>query len=89
MLTVHKFQFDTDGLSTDMARPIKPLHVDIQNGKLCLWMLVDTEVKTNVDIIVTDTGHPVRSHWTPCGTVIDPPFVWHIWIPRNQFGIRK
>jgi hypothetical protein len=88
MLTVHKYHFDIDGYAGKcQGRPIQPLKVDIQNGTPTLWMLVDTDAQpTNLDIIVTGTGHEVQKGWTYCGTVQDGRFVWHVWIPSKQFG---
>lgn len=89
MLTVHKFQFDIEGENTiiECARPIQPLHVGMQNDKLTLWMLVDDDATAyDVKVYITGTGHEVEKYWTYCGSVQAGIFVWHVWIPNNQFG---
>lgn len=86
MLTVHKYQFNTDGFHAVINRPIQPLSVQLQDDWITLWMLVDTEAQSKIDIIVTGTGHPVEKGLKYCGTVQWPPFVWHVWIPNDQLG---
>jgi hypothetical protein len=87
MITIHKFQFDPQGLSTTMKWPLQPLSVGLQNDEITLWMLVDdAQEERSVDIIVTPTGGEVRKDWTYCGTVQQGRFVWHVWIPSRQFG---
>lgn len=61
------------------------LHVDSQDGELCLWALVDTNPGTPVTrvISVVDTG---RRLWPEregrrndyIGSVVISPSVWHV-----------
>jgi hypothetical protein len=85
MRTVHKVRFNLDGYSGKFAVPIKPLACAIQDGIMCLWILVDDAIECNIDVIVTGTGHLVDPSWTYCGTIQEPPFVWHIWMPSSNF----
>ena len=62
-----------------------PLHVEVQNGRLCLWaLLVDTNTKTTIvrRFIVRGTGHDIDPtlNLQPVSTLMhhDGKLVWHI-----------
>ncbi len=60
------------------------LHVDVDpNDKLCLWALIDlaAPLKT-VEIMNVGTGieHPPLDNWTFLGTVVQGPWVNHLFI---------
>lgn len=52
-------------------------HVDMQNGKICLWALVQlTDSNATRTFHVFATGEDTAGHYT--GTVLDGVFVWHV-----------
>lgn len=86
MQTVYKY--DLEPLNTEsLSMPVgsKILHVDNQDGNLCLWALVDTSVTTMCSRIITVVGTE-HQLWTKeagkrneyIGTVVIDPFVWHV-----------
>ena len=60
------------------------LHVEMQHGRLCMWALVDTDVKTTFTrrFIVRGTGHDIDPAFDlrHVGTLMhhDGQLVWHI-----------
>lgn len=56
-----------------------------QNGKLCVWFLVDpTAHKIERTFAIVGTGHPVSTeNFDFCATVLMGNFVWHIFIDRK------
>lgn len=71
-----------DGQGVGMPQGAQLLHVAEQNGVLCLWAIVDPDAPNVIrHITIRGTGHPcgpecnVVSH---IGTVMTPPFVWHV-----------
>ncbi len=62
----------------------KILHVDNQNGQLCLWVEVETnsEVKS-INIAVIGTGNPIPGYAKVyIGSAVINPFVWHVYTDR-------
>lgn len=57
-----------------------PLSAGMQNGEVCVWMLVKPEaVKVEREFRVVGTGHIFDSNgYSFIGTVQDGSFVWHI-----------
>lgn len=68
--------------------PARVLSAAIQNGKLCIWALVDTDCdELNVTVNISGTGHVIAAPTEVVlaryvGTVMDPPFVWHVFAER-------
>lgn len=82
MRTIYKYQLRVvDGLqeiTTHIGAHI--VHVGQQNGYVCVWMEVDTslpEQKRHFEII--GTGQPIPFDRLYVGTVMLPPFVWHVY----------
>lgn len=88
MKAVWKYQSNVqDDITITTHRNSKFLHAGMQNGKLTLWLEVDTtEPVATREFIVHGTGHPVRptldGYATWLATVRDDPFVWHIYEAR-------
>ena len=61
------------------------LSVGNQQGAVCLWAKGDpTAVTRNRVIEMIGTGHPISpARRTFLGTVLDDPFVWHVF-ERHQ-----
>lgn len=55
------------------------LHVAMQDGKICIWALIDTRQKaSNRLFVVYGTGHPITTVGPYIGTAHDRQFVWHV-----------
>jgi len=55
------------------------LSVQIQNGDICLWALVDLELGVeNKEIIIVGTGMTINCNVNHIGTVQEDSFVWHV-----------
>ena len=83
MKVIYKYKLDvTDRQSLQLPKSYQILKVDMQNGVLCLWALVDPDndsVCCTIDII--GTGHAGIDDNTPrrhLNSVFDGPFVWHV-----------
>lgn len=86
MKTIHKFPFDVDDRLT-ILMPIGAtiLHVACQDGRPCLWALVDTEsTPTHFRRFrIFGTGHSIPDDTAEfrlvyLATFQKPPFVWHL-----------
>jgi hypothetical protein len=58
------------------------LHVGLQDGNICAWVERDDYWANNdhsVELMITGTGHEVPKLCAHVGSVIQPPFVWHVW----------
>ena len=81
MLTIHKFELEiTDVQTIGMRADAKILHVDNQNGTLCIWALLSTsDVITERRFYIFGTGHQVpRIGLKHIGSVLMDEFVWHV-----------
>lgn len=83
MKTIHKYPLEITGeQQIDMPEDSRILSVQVQDGKVCLWAMVDTEtekVKRNVRIF--GTGSPVDlDGLSYIGTVQQNYLVWHVFI---------
>lgn len=79
--SIWKFVLDLNNVNQCIAMPpgARIVHVNWQNG-LCLWAEVlggqsQTEDRT---FVVHGTGHFIPKG-TYVGTVMAPPFVWHVY----------
>lgn len=72
----------TDDQEILMPAQAKILSVGNQDGKLCVWALVDTEQPIAPKYFsIVGTGHPMSEDFPLkrfVGTVIMSPFVWHV-----------
>lgn len=88
MLTIHKFSFKVDD-TVKVALPNGAVirHVGKQGGPpghLTLWAEVNPDKPTvERTLFVRGTGHPLPDGAISfLGTVMDGPFVWHVYEPR-------
>jgi hypothetical protein len=88
MITIHKYPLEIiDIQPVIIPKAFSPLSVQIQNGKLCLWALVDNEAKkVTRNVYIVGTGNPApeqanRSNYV--GTVQSRPFVWHVFMGKT------
>lgn len=81
MRTIWKFELEvSDEQTIAIPQGAQLLHAGVQGEQLCLWAIVDPNAPTvNRHIGIRGTGHPcefnIMSH---IGTVMMPPFVWHL-----------
>ncbi len=86
MFTIHKWGLEmTDMQVIKMPRLSSPLTVQIQNGGISLWAMVDTRLtpETNRMVYIVGTGNPMpdilrRDQYV--GTVQHQSFVWHVFV---------
>lgn len=88
--TVYKYPFDVDDeIAVVLPDRASVLHIDLDpafpagSGHLAVWALVDPGEQPVVPmrLRVAGTGHPVPNGIGAAGwraTVIDGPFVWHV-----------
>ena len=69
-----------DKSEVEIPEGFVPLHVAPQGGLIRLWAEVETNSpeKTHRFQII-GTGHEVPKGAQYLGTVLDPPFVWHLY----------
>jgi len=86
MQAIYKYPLEIIGSLTDVQVPLgaKPLSVANVRDQVCLYCLVDLDedqmVSLPIAIYGTDTPHYGISG-TFLGTVLDGPYVWHVFIP--------
>jgi hypothetical protein len=83
MKTIWKFPLEiTDWQIVQMPRDPGHLTVQMQNGQLCLWSIVDTDNSiTGHPVIIVGTGNPFpeEAEGLPyIGSVQNDGFVWHV-----------
>jgi hypothetical protein len=91
MKTIYKYPLElTDRQAVSMPIGSKILSVDNQNGTICVWAEVDSDVPHNryYSFRIVGTGNPIDFTTKPnetvrpynfLGTVIMNPFVWHVY----------
>jgi hypothetical protein len=83
MRTIFKYTLDPR-ISAPQAIPMpldaKIRHVHMQHGRVTIWAEVDTQNEIqNRRFCIHGTGHPInRIEAKYAGTVMDDPYVWHI-----------
>lgn len=59
-------------------------HVGMQDGWLCLWAEVDTDVPTSErEFVMVGTGYTVPESTSYVGSTQDGPLVWHLYEVRS------
>ena len=83
METIYKYEFNINSIGIlTMPKGAKPLAVQLQNSKPCLWAEVDIR-KDSVERIlrIFSTGYPVDTYGrTYVGTIQIDEFVWHCYL---------
>lgn len=68
------------GSEMTLALPGRIIHVGIQDGWPMLWVeLLRGEAGRDRTFRVFGTGHDIPAGWEHRGTVMDAPFVWHVY----------
>lgn len=85
-LTIWKYPIQvTPNQVVEMPKGARILCVQVQNGTLCLWALVNPALpKEQKFVAVLGTGYERSeaqiANYTYLGTVQNPPFVWHVFV---------
>lgn len=87
MRRIFKYQLsidDTIKVPVPGNRP-EVLHVGIQGGVVCVWIIVDPDspVEETCHLVLRGTGHPLPDECSKAnyvGTVHLGPFVWHVFL---------
>lgn len=79
--TVWKWRLRIDDTQVlNMPKGAKVLWVAMQDGRACLWAEVDEYAPVEKRRIeIRGTGHPLPAPIDYLGSVIQGPFVWHIY----------
>lgn len=81
-MTIWKFELTLAGRQyTEMPAGAEVLSADMQDGKLCIWAIVDpsaTKERRYFEVYGTGTYMNPDSNLRFIGTVQEPPFVWHV-----------
>lgn len=86
-VTIWKYPIEiTDEQNVMMPRNAKVLSVAAQNDTLTLWALVDPSAPLESRrVVVVGTGNPITGKLGRFrGTVVMPPFVWHVFIDMTE-----
>lgn len=88
MRMVYKYFLEVEDeeqvLTLQSSRPV--VSVAGQDGKVCLWIEIDTELKETKHIFrVFGTGHKIPLGWDYIGTAQVFPFVWHVYELNSIF----
>jgi len=80
---VHKHVIAIEDTPTAVLLPLdsKVVHVAMQNGAMCLWEEHAEPPGRSLErqYAVHGTGHAIPEGRSYVGTVLDPPFVWHVY----------
>ena len=94
MKTIYKYELEIT-YRQDLMLPIEydVIDVDAQNGKLCLWAIVDPEEKetSSLTVMIKGTGHDITDEeyhqFFHVKSVVMPNFlVWHVFICAEEFN---
>ncbi len=82
MRVIYKYQIPAqrNSMSIDLPESFEVVHVGTQNGlHIALWILLDEEADLIPYIFsVRGTGQHVTDDEEHVGSVIMPPYVWHV-----------
>ncbi len=84
MKTIWKYPLDIQNEANELEVPLggRALFVAVQEGVLCVWFEVDPEMPPETrELGVIGTGHVFSADRAPTyiGSVLMPPFVWHVY----------
>lgn len=84
MKTIWKFPLAMESKDQliEMPRGAQVVNVDMQDGRVCLWAIVDEDMMEEPRIfVVSGTGWGVASYARYVGTAAQGGggFVWHVW----------
>ena len=83
MRRVYKYAIPEPGTTRRIAVPEvhKPIHVGQDpDNTWCVWFEVD-DIKREIGrtLLVVGTGHPIPDGFEHCGSLVQGPFVWHVY----------
>lgn len=86
MKKIYKYELEvTDKQVVMVPEDSEPLSVQVQNGIVCLWMLVDPDQQLEeLHVFVVGTGNKMPAgvdEHDYVGTVQVGEFVWHVFAP--------
>jgi hypothetical protein len=81
MKTIYKYDLDVSDEIQEITMPEGSIvvHTNLQNQRPTMWVLLETDNKPVMRLFtIHGTGHPIPTPERYVGTVMAPPFVWHI-----------
>jgi hypothetical protein len=85
-MKIYKYKIENNGAT--IPADAKILTCQMQDHCLHVWALVDpeTHVTAHYDFMIVGTGHDFEpKDWEYLSTIQDGPFVWHIWMRKNDW----
>lgn len=92
MKTIWKYHLE-DGCddveqSLVLPRGAQPMSCEVQNGTICVWVMCDDQEKRQErwTFYVVGTGNPLPNNPRIglLNTVLQPPYVWHVFYEAKQ-----
>lgn len=91
-MAVRIFKYQPEFTMADRAEVELPLgariiYAAMQNNRITFWAEVDEEAETEVRVFhVRGTGHipPFEEGGVHVGSMLDGPFVWHLYIEQGE-----
>ena len=81
--TVHKYQLSHsigEPQEVDLPRDAVIVHVDVQDRVITMWAQVDPKASPETRrFAVLGTGHPIPPGAQHRGSMLQPPYVWHVY----------
>jgi hypothetical protein len=78
---IYKYPLNLHERNTLLLPPAVPVHFEVQDGQLCLWVRQMTNpalVQAQRTFLIVGTGHPFPQRYLYLGTCQQGPFVWHL-----------
>lgn len=85
MRKIYKYKLKiTDEQMLTLPKYSEYVNCSMQDGELCVWILVDPDEKEmfTMKVLVIGTGNPIEhdlDYYEYMNTVFDRTFVWHIY----------
>ena len=91
-MTIYKYKISLlDKQELILPKQAKILSVQVQNGSICIWALVDENLeKEKRQVLIIGTGENIEDDlfvYTYIGTIQQAPYVWHIFIDKYERSV--
>jgi hypothetical protein len=90
VITIYKYELKvTDNQVVEIHDEHKILNAQLQDGRICMWVGVDTDTKkVPVNVKLVGTGNPIDQKelegYDYLATVQEGFFVWHVFVPESS-----
>lgn len=86
MRTIWKYPLRESVTELEFPAGSKVVHVGVQGSDICIWVEQSPDLTDGLfkrTFYIVGTGHPIptgHAHMDHMGTVMQSPFVWHIYM---------